>query len=74
MVQIIKLEPKKAERIIYRPTSADILPFRPKEAKLETSGLITAKTSSEDKLTLETKNSLCDLIEESWPGCRDLTD
>lgn len=74
MVQIIKLEPKKAERIIYRPKSAEILPFRLKEAKLETTGLIAAKTSSDGKQTSASKNSLCDLIEESWPGCRDLTD
>ena len=74
MVQIIKLEPKKAERIIYRPKSAEILPFRLKEAKLVTTGLIAVKTSSNDKLTSASENSLCALIEESWPGCRDLTD
>ena len=74
MVQIIKLEPKRAERIIYRPKSADILPFRPKEVKLEKTGLIAVKTSSSDKLAPTAKNSFSDLIEESWPGCRDLTD
>ena len=74
MVQIIKLEPKRADRIIYRPKTATILPFRPKAAKPMATGLIASKTSSGDKLAPAAKNSLSDLIEKSWPGCRELID